>query len=293
MHTLETNSSRRHFLASLATGAAALGLGTTTFAQDKTSSALPRRFAGKVVLVTGGTSGIGEGAVRAFAAEGARVVFCGRRAELGEKVAASIRAAGGEAHFVRADVAKETDVAALVAATLEKYGRLDCAFNNAGIDRPPAPIETTDSAQFAELININATGVFYSMKHEIPALLAAGGGAAIVNMASIGAHKGFANIIGYSASKVAVLSMTRTAAAELGPRGIRVNAVSPGPIKTPMMQRVYEQWKVTPEQIAAGYPLRRIGRAEEVVRLVLWLCSDEASYVHGADVAVDAGARAT
>jgi NAD(P)-dependent dehydrogenase (short-subunit alcohol dehydrogenase family) len=291
-------NSRRQFIATAATAVATLGLagsvlGQSTSTASGSSAAHARRFAGKVALVTGGTSGIGEGAARAFAAQGAKVIFNGRREALGRAVEESIRAAGGEALYVRGDISREDDCRATVAAATERFGRLDYLFNNAGIDRPPAPIESTSTAEFLELMNINATGVFFMMKHAIPALVAAGGGAAIVNMASIGAHKGFGNIIGYSASKAAVLSMTRTAAAELGPRGVRVNAVSPGPIETAMMQRVYDQWKVTAEQLAAGYPLRRIGTVPEVVDTVLWLCSSEASYIHGADIAIDAGMRAT
>jgi NAD(P)-dependent dehydrogenase (short-subunit alcohol dehydrogenase family) len=245
------------------------------------------RFAGKVVLITGATSGIGEATVRLFAAEGAKVCFCGRREALGKQVETSIRKAGGDATYVRTDVRKETEVKAFVDACVAKYGRLDIAFNNAGIDYPPSPIADTAITEFDDLMNTNARGVFLGMKYEIPHMLKVGGGA-IVNMASIGGQHAFTNIVGYGASKAAVIHMTKMAAQEYG-KTIRVNAVLPGAIDTAMLDRVERDWKVSKEQLAAAYPIKRVGKPEEVAAAVLWLASAEASYISGMPFSVDGG----
>lgn len=245
------------------------------------------RFANKVVLITGATSGIGKETAKAFAQQGAKVFFCGRRENLGKQVEQEIRASGGEATYMRADVRKAEEVKAFVDGCVAKYGRLDIAFNNAGIDYPPQPIADTKVEEFDDLMNTNARGVFLGMKYEIPYMLKAGSGA-IINMASIGGKRAFPNIVGYGASKAAVIHMTKMAAQEYG-KDIRINAVLPGAIDTPMLDRVKQQWEVTEEELVSSYPMKRVGKAEEVADLVMWLASNDASYVSGGEFSVDGG----
>jgi NAD(P)-dependent dehydrogenase (short-subunit alcohol dehydrogenase family) len=281
----------------LISGAAGLA---ATLAATQAASAKPQKaptpmakadpkggFAGKVVLITGATSGIGETAAKAFAEAGASVFFCGRREQLGAKVEGEIRAMGGEATYMRADVRQAEQVKAFVDACVAKYGRLDIAFNNAGVDYPPAPIADTAIAEFDDLMNTNVRGVFLGMKYEIPYLLKFGGGS-IINVASIGGQRAFPNIVGYGASKAAVIHMSKSAAQEYG-KTIRVNVVSPGPIDTAMLDRVKRDWKVTEEQLVSPYPSKRAGSPAEVANLVLWVASDAASYVSGANLNVDGG----
>ncbi|MGL4622838.1 MAG: glucose 1-dehydrogenase [Chroococcidiopsis sp.] len=287
--------SRRRILTVGATSLAAT-VGATQIAQAQgrkpnpstSESANHGQFAQKVVLITGATSGIGMVTAKAFAREGAKVFFCGRRENLGAKVQTEIRQAGGDATYMRADVRQEKDVQAFVNGCVAKYGRLDIAFNNAGVDFPPNPIADTLTDEFDDLMNTNARGVFLGMKYEIPQLLKAGGGA-IVNMASIGGHRAFPNIVGYGASKAAVIHMSTIAAQEYTGKNIRVNAIAPGLIDTPMVDRVERDWKMSKEQLAATYPIERIGKPEEVATAVLWLASDRASYVSGALLDIDGG----
>ncbi|KST61875.1 SDR family NAD(P)-dependent oxidoreductase [Mastigocoleus testarum] len=254
-------------------------------AQNTTNS--QSRFANKAVLITGATSGIGQTTAKAFAREGAKVFFCGRRENLGAQVEREIRDLGKEATYMRADIRKPEEVKAFVDACVAKYGRLDIAFNNAGIDYPPKPIAETAIAEFDDLMNTNARGVFLGMKYEIPHMLKTKGGV-IINTASIGGARAFPNIIGYGASKAAVIHMTKMAAQEYG-KNIRINAISPGAIDTPMLDRVKRDWKVTEKELVASYPMQRVGTPEEVANLVMWLASDEASYVSGNQFSVDGG----
>jgi NAD(P)-dependent dehydrogenase (short-subunit alcohol dehydrogenase family) len=253
-----------------------------------TAKAKPQgMFAGKVVLITGATSGIGEVTAKAFAREGAKVFFCGRRENLGKQVEQAIRTNGGEATYMRADVRDAQSVKSFVDACVAKYGRLDIAFNNAGNDYPPKSIAETSIESFDDLINTHVRGTFLSMKYEIPHLLKAGSGA-MINMASIGGHRAFPNIVGYGASKASVIHMTKMAAQEYG-KTLRINVLSPGAINTAMLDRVKRDWKVTEEQLLAPYPSKRPGQPEEVAAMVMWLASDAASYVSGANLSIDGG----
>lgn len=291
-----SNPSRRRILTTGALGAAgmvatAIASPSQTIAQTSSTSepaiANPNgKFQNKVVLITGATSGIGEATARAFAQEGAKVFFCGRRENLGQTVERAIKNAGGEATYMQADVRQAEQVKAFVDACVAQYGRLDIAFNNAGIDYPPHAIADTPIAEFDDLMNTNARGVFLGMKYEIPYMLAAGGGA-IINMASIGGYRAFPNIVGYGASKAAVIHMTKAAAQEYG--ALRVNAILPGAISTAMLDRVKRDWQVTEEQLIQPYPSKRVGQPEEVAAMVLWLASEDASYVSGGQFSVDGG----
>ncbi|WP_082312396.1 SDR family NAD(P)-dependent oxidoreductase [Chelatococcus sp. CO-6] len=274
---------RRHVLGGmLAAGA----VGGTGIAASSTAAEVAGVLTGKVAIVTGGTSGIGAVTVAALAAAGVRVAFNGRREDLGRVVEQRVRESGGEAVYLRSDVRDAGQMERFVADTVARYGRLDIAFNNAGIDLPPAPIAQTDIAGFDDQIATNLRGVFVSMKYELPHLVRAKG--AMINMASIGGRHAFPNIVAYGASKAAVIHMTRAAAQEYG-RDVRINAIAPGPIESPMLERVRRDWKVTTEQLVAPYPMRRVGTAEEVAALVLFLASDESSYVSGHVIGIDGG----
>jgi NAD(P)-dependent dehydrogenase (short-subunit alcohol dehydrogenase family) len=287
--------SRRHMLAVSATGLAA-AIAATPKIQAQTQQAVEPAttvnpqgaFAGKVVLITGATSGIGKAAARAFAMAGATVHFCGRRENLGSQVAESITAAGGKASYQKADVRNETEVQAFVNECVKRYGRIDIAFNNAGIDRPPAPLADTSTAVWDDIMNTNVRGIFLAMKSEIPQMVKQGGGN-IVNMSSIAGHRVFANISPYHASKYAVDAITKGAAKEYAKQNIRVNAIAPGLVETPMTERTVRDWKVSREQLASGYPANRISTTEEQVRVVMFMCSPQASYMTGAIIEVDGG----
>src|SRR5437762_11791249 len=220
-------------------------------------------FSGKVALVTGGTSGIGKSTAIEFARAGAKVVLTGRREKEGAQVVAEIKKLSGDAAFVRTDVAKDADVKAMVDFTVGKFGRLDVAFNNAGVEWK-GPLDQATEAEYRRVFDINVWGVLNSMRHEIPAMLKNGGGA-IVNNSSVAGHVGLAGASIYIASKHAVEGLTKTAALEFAAQGIRVNAVAPAAIETDMLDRFTggaesEQKKA----FAALHPVGRIGRAEEV-----------------------------
>ncbi|ONI77355.1 short-chain dehydrogenase [Actinosynnema sp. ALI-1.44] len=241
------------------------------------------------MLITGATSGIGAATARAFAAAGARVYFCGRRQQLGEQVAASIRSAGGDATFRRADVREEGQVRDLVDACVRRYGRLDIAVNNAGIESPRAVrLHEQSLADMETVWRTNVAGVFLGMKYEIPRMLAQGGGV-IVNTASISAEVGFATIAPYNFSKHAVASLTKVAALEYAASNIRINAFAPGAVDTPMLRRAAEAFGMTYEQIAQDYPIKRIVRPEEMASVVMFLASPAASAVVGTDLDASGG----
>jgi len=246
-------------------------------------------FTNSVALVTGATSGIGRATAVAFAREGAKVVVSGRRETEGNQTVALIRKAGGDATFVKTDVASEADVAALVAKTLSTYGRLDAAFNNAGVEGRPGPIHEQTVENYHHTMNANVLGVVLSLKHEIAAMLKHGGGA-IVNNSSVAGLIGFPGVAIYAASKHAVLGLTKSTALEYATQGIRINAVSPGGIETPMFDRFAGGAGTEARaQIAAMHPIGRAGQPEEIAEAVLWLCSDKASFVTGQSLAVDGG----
>jgi NAD(P)-dependent dehydrogenase (short-subunit alcohol dehydrogenase family) len=244
----------------------------------------------KVALVTGGTSGIGKATALAFGAAGAKVVFSGRREEEGEDVANLIRSSGAECLFVRSDVSNETDVKELIQKTVATYGRLDVAFNNAGIESPTKPLHEHSLEHFDNLMAINVRGLFMCMKSEIQQMLTQGTGV-IINNSSIAGLMGFAGISPYNASKHAVMGLTRAAALDYAKQGIRINAVNPGAIATEMTDR-FTNTGITLEQFVSLIPMGRIGKPEEIAATVVFLCSDAASYITGQSLVVDGGVTA-
>jgi NAD(P)-dependent dehydrogenase (short-subunit alcohol dehydrogenase family) len=246
------------------------------------------RFANKVVLITGATSGIGEATARAFAQEGAIVHFCGRREALGEKVAQEINAMGGRTSYQKADVRSEQDVKSFIDTCVQRYGRIDVAFNNAGIESKPFTIADQSLDDWMNVMTTNATGVFLSMKYELPIMLKQGGGA-IINNASVSSHVGFATIAPYSASKHAIASLTKVAALEYADKNIRINSISPGAVDTPMLRRALAAWKTDFETVAKEYPIKRIVKAEEIAKTVLWLSSADPTCIVGTDIDVTGG----
>ncbi|MGH9173209.1 MAG: glucose 1-dehydrogenase [Vicinamibacterales bacterium] len=245
-------------------------------------------IAGRVALVTGAASGIGRAAALALADAGARVVVSDIAAEGGQETANLVRQATGQATFVQADVASEADIVALVEAAVAAYGRLDCAVNNAGIEGRLAPAGDLSLADWQRVIDINLTGVFLCQREEIRQMLGQGGGT-IVNIASVYGLRGSASSPAYTASKHAVVGLTRSAAAAYAAQHIRVNAICPGFIRTAMIERVLELNPDAEEGIIARHPIGRLGTPEEVAAAVVWLCSDAASFVTGHTLAVDGG----
>jgi NAD(P)-dependent dehydrogenase (short-subunit alcohol dehydrogenase family) len=244
-------------------------------------------FAGRVALVTGGNAGIGRATAIEFARRGAMVVISGRREKEGHEVVDEIKRSGGDAIFVQADVSKERDVAAAIQGTLATFGRLDFAFNNAGIEQALTPLPDQTEETFDRVMNINVKGLWLSLKHEIPAMLRTGGGA-IVNNSSIGGVVGVALAPIYIASKHAVIGLTKAVALEYAEQGIRVNAVAPGTIETRMFYEVAKDPE-TREMFASRTPIGRVGKPQEIADAVAWLCSDQASFVIGQTLPVDGG----
>ena len=245
-------------------------------------------FSGKVAVVTGGTSGIGKAAAIALAQAGANVVVAGRRQAEGEETIRQIQAIGGDGFFVVTDVSKEADVQALIEKTMARYGRLDIAFNNAGVEQEATPLPEQTETTYDRIMDINVKGVWLCLKHEIPAMLKNGGGA-IVNTTSGLGLVGAVGVPIYVASKHAVEGLTKSVALEYAKQGIRVNAVSPGLIQTEMLDRTVQTNTELMEYFKTTLPMGRIGTPQEVVNAVLWLCSDASSFVTGHSLTVDGG----
>lgn len=244
---------------------------------------------GQVALVTGAAAGIGRATALAFAAKGITVVVSDVDSAGGEQTVALIQGAGGVAHFVRCDVTLDSDVAALIAEVLARYGRLDYAFNNAGIEIEKGRLAEGDESEFDAIMGVNVKGVWLCMKHQLPVMLKQGGGA-IVNTASVAGLMAAPKMSIYCASKHAVLGLTRSAAVEYAKKNIRINAVCPGVIDTQMFRRAHEADPKKADFAAAMHPVGRIGKAEEVAAAVLYLCSDAATFVTGVALPVDGGA---
>ncbi len=250
---------------------------------------MTRLLEDKVALVTGAGSGIGRASALAFAREGARVVVADVAAPSGEETVRLIKESGGEAFFMKTDISKAADVKALIETTVQTYGRLDCAHNNAGIEGIVAQAAEYPEEMWRRVLSINLKGPWLCMKYEIPQMLQQGGGA-IVNTASTLGVVGIPGLAAYAASKGGVVGLTRTAAVEYAPSGIRINAIMPGVTRTPMMDRqMGENAHLAEPQYISLHPIGRLGRPEEIAESVVWLCSDKASFVVGHAMAVDGG----
>lgn len=274
-------------------GLAALGLGgqAQASAGEHRGEGFGGLFAGKVVLITGATSGIGEAASREFAREGARVFFCGRRTERGEAVERDIRAGGGEATFMRADVRLEEEVKAFTDGCMQAYGRIDIAFNNAGIEGPRGGFEeisTGGTMGYDDLMQTNVNGVMYCMRHQIPYMREQGSGV-IVNVGSMLSHRGSAAFGAYAASKHAVIGLTRSAAAANARHGIRVLSLSPGGTRTELLRRFVGG---SLDNIGANSPMGRIAEPGEVARVMMSMCLAQNLFLNGDDIKADGASSA-
>lgn len=242
-------------------------------------------FYKRTVIITGASSGIGRATALEFALHGASVVVSDINEDNGIKTVESIRNSGGEAIFIGCDVANESDVSNLVDHTLRQYGSLNYAFNNAGVESELGTITDCTTENWHRTIDVNLKGVWVCMKYQIPALIQSGGGA-IVNCSSIAGLVGFENMSAYVAAKHGVIGLTQSAALEYVRLGIRINAVCPGPIHTPMLNRVTQGQE---DLFSTQDPMGRIGQPEEVADVVLWLCSKKSSYITGQSIAIDGG----
>jgi NAD(P)-dependent dehydrogenase (short-subunit alcohol dehydrogenase family) len=242
----------------------------------------------KVAIITGGSSGIGRATAVALAKQGVKIAIAARRAKEGEETVRLVKEAGSDGVFVKTDVANEDDVRSLVEKTAKTYGRLDYAFNNAGIEETMTPLVDQTSDIFNQIINVNVKGVWLGMKYEIPQMIRNGGGA-IVNMSSGAGVIGIPQMPIYVASKHAVLGLTKSAALEYAKSGIRINAIAPGVVETGMLERAAEDNKQFVETLKSMHPIGRIGDPEEIANAVVWLLSDKASFVLGHTLLVDGG----
>lgn len=246
----------------------------------------------KVAIITGAASGIGRATAQVFAREGARLVIADMNEEGGNETLAQLKQAGASAIFVKVNVAKASEVEAMVAQAVTTYGRLDCAFNNAGIDGRGGKIHECTEENWNRVLSINLTGVWLCMKAEIAQMLKQGGNGAIVNTSSTAGLTGGAGLPAYIASKHGVAGLTRAGALEYGKHNIRINAVCPGPIRTPMLGRLLSRREDMETRLARAQPIKRLGEPSEIGEAVAWLCSDRASYVHGLPLPVDGGLTA-
>ena len=252
------------------------------------------RLEGKIAIITGGTSGIGERSVEIFVEEGAQVVFCGRREELGRALADRV---GPRAEFIRADVAVEDDVANLINTTVQRHGRLDVLFNNAGGPAPTGSIADVDTELYDRAMKVLVGGVMLGMKHAAPVMIEQGSGS-IINNGSIAGHQaGYSSSMIYSAAKAAVIHLSRCVAMELGEKGVRVNSVSPGAIATGIFGKALgvetDKAEGTAELLKQAFktiqPIKRAGLPEDIARAALFFASDESSFINGRDIVVDGG----
>ncbi len=250
---------------------------------------MSQKFENRVAIVTGAAAGIGKSTALAFAEQGATVMVADIDEKAGESVAEEIRQAGGVAQFIRCDVTSDADVEAMVALAVSDYGRLDFAFNNAGIEIEHSKLADGSETEFDRIMDVNVKGVWRCMKHQIPAMLARGEGS-IVNTASIAGLGAAPKMSIYSASKHAVIGLTKSAAVEYAKKGIRVNAVCPAVIDTDMFRRAAQSDPRKAEYAAAMHPVGRLGKPEEIAGAVLYLCSDEAAFTTGVALPLDGGA---
>jgi len=299
----DTKMGRRSLLGMTAAGFAGSLVACATASQARdtsaTSRAPRRRFDGKVVLITGATSGIGRAAALQFASEGGKVSFCGRREKLGQEVANEIRSRGGEATYVRADVRKESDIRAFVEDTVQKYGQLNIAFNNAGITIEK-PLHEYSSEEWDDVVNTNLRGVFLALKYEIPHMLASGGGNVLVTSSS-NAIATTERRSAYTASKRGLVGLVQSAAQDYAANGIRVNALIPGTTDTELVRRAAGMehvpdaiWEALAKQWAKSHVpgLERMAKAEEIAAFALVLASDDHPYMTGAQMVIDGGKTA-
>jgi NAD(P)-dependent dehydrogenase (short-subunit alcohol dehydrogenase family) len=248
------------------------------------------RFDGKVALITGGTAGIGEATVRRVALLGTKTLFVGRNESSGRRIEDELRRDGAEAVFFKADLSHSDEVRRIVSATVNIFGRLDFAFNNAGVTGENGPIADQPESNFDEVFAINVKGLYIALQQELRQMVQQGWGGSIVNMASVGGMVASPGASVYVATKHAVIGLTKSAAVEYGPLGIRVNAVSPGAVQTELLRSVFGDHAI--EEMAAVHPIHRIGSPEDIADAVVWLFSDNSSYYKGQSLVLDGGLTA-